>query len=698
MENSVSCIRFLFFGSAFVLLNLFPLSVFSQTADSDTLRILSQKDSISRRYDLGEVTVVADYKVIKRKADHYILRFEHSPFFANKSIAEALSRAPMIVNNDGVYNIVGKESSLIYINGRPSTISGKDLDSYLSSLPAESVLRVELFTNSSVKLDASNKSGIINIVLKKNNENGLRAQVGGVFAYHNQWREGLNGFLAYSTRQLSLNFFTNLMHAQMRKENMRQYDYDNVSKTVREEFSKVNQTGTPIVATLNAAYTYSEENNIGLVYSISSLNSHQDEVKQGLQVPLSTSSKQNYLGNQIQLYNQHTWGNTSFTGLYSLYLRNNNSIRHHISQYLNIPNNDNNRFLLHTLSADFTTTLASEWQIKYGFKGNKLSAYTEYSWDKLSNIFDYRELIGASYFSAQKNYDSSGVDFGLRFEVMHQCLKNSKRTFRSLFPYLSLYKELGIATYYFNLSQNIDRPSYLNLTASPIYFSKNSKTIGNPNLKSTLTTSIEFGVNVKNWDIMLFGKSINNSIIEYTEIDGDDLVNTYKNLAPQYQIGLNINGSITFSSYARLVLSGMSYYDRTTLYSGNHTNSWNNYVLGKLLINFDRKGLYSLTLSYWNLFPQEEAGAKWKNRGNFTAGIECNLFNKTLKISLKGKDLFNQDHAQYYRKYDGIRVFTHNTFDKRGIEFSVSYQFGNGKKTKKNYNPENEVATRIPTE
>jgi hypothetical protein len=52
----------------------------------------------------------------------YTISFKNSPFYKDKSVTEALGRCPLISHTDESFNILGKVSTLIYINGKPSTL------------------------------------------------------------------------------------------------------------------------------------------------------------------------------------------------------------------------------------------------------------------------------------------------------------------------------------------------------------------------------------------------------------------------------------------------------------------------------------------------------------------------------------------------------------------------------------------------
>src|SRR5690606_11617311 len=81
---------------------------------------------------------------------------------------------------------------LIYIKGHPSNLSGDDAEAILAQFPASSIQTVELITNPSSRYDAAGVGGIINIILKKNQNLGLNGQVNAAVGTRDKYTGGLN--------------------------------------------------------------------------------------------------------------------------------------------------------------------------------------------------------------------------------------------------------------------------------------------------------------------------------------------------------------------------------------------------------------------------------------------------------------------------------------------------------------------------
>lgn len=75
----------------------------------------------------------------------------------------------VMVNAEGEISVRGSKGFLILINGKPSQI---DISTLLSQIPANTIEKIEMITAPSAKYDADGKAGIINVITKKENQEG----------------------------------------------------------------------------------------------------------------------------------------------------------------------------------------------------------------------------------------------------------------------------------------------------------------------------------------------------------------------------------------------------------------------------------------------------------------------------------------------------------------------------------------------
>ena len=145
--------------------------------------------------NLKEVVVTAQKPIIEVKADKTILNIEGTINSVGYDALELLRRAPgVMVDKDDNLSLAGKNGVQVFIDGKPSPLSGADLANYLKSLQSAQIEAIEIITNPSAKYEAAGNAGIINIKLKKNKTFGTNGSVnaGYVQGVYPKYNGGLN--------------------------------------------------------------------------------------------------------------------------------------------------------------------------------------------------------------------------------------------------------------------------------------------------------------------------------------------------------------------------------------------------------------------------------------------------------------------------------------------------------------------------
>lgn len=126
--------------------------------------------------DLGAVTITEQRNEFQLKND----RFVYSPdisLLKSNSAFDLLKHIPLIkVDNDKI-SLVYKSGTIIYVNNRPLRMPVSSLIEYLKTTPADNIKNIEVITNPGSNHEASITGGIINIILRKNIDDGYRVQV-----------------------------------------------------------------------------------------------------------------------------------------------------------------------------------------------------------------------------------------------------------------------------------------------------------------------------------------------------------------------------------------------------------------------------------------------------------------------------------------------------------------------------------------
>ncbi len=216
--------------------------------------ILTKKIMVSKNKYLGRLKVplanrigsvtVTQGRLISRKGDKLIMNVSGNHLFKGHTAFEVLKYAPYLSvdSNSGSISMKGNPTR-IFENGK--AIRATDLHTYLSTLPSERIVHIEIISNPSSKYEASGGGGIINIITKKpkkglevswNNKVDLSK-----FISHHSFLD-LNAKL--NDKLLIQTFFSYNKNKGLRKENRTEilpsphiiYDYDK-KDTLRSNYS-----------------------------------------------------------------------------------------------------------------------------------------------------------------------------------------------------------------------------------------------------------------------------------------------------------------------------------------------------------------------------------------------------------------------------------------------------------------------------
>lgn len=175
--------------------------------------------------DLGEIYVVptaatleiaevtADKAVFELGLDKKVFNVDKTNLGDSENATEILRNTPTVeVDFDGAVKIRGSEVQ-VYINGKPTGLTGDSQAEILDQLPANSVKKIELITSPSAKYDPEGGSGIINIVLKKNVLEGFTGAAN-ISIGTSTWNpfKRYRGGLSLNFRNNKINVFSNFSY------------------------------------------------------------------------------------------------------------------------------------------------------------------------------------------------------------------------------------------------------------------------------------------------------------------------------------------------------------------------------------------------------------------------------------------------------------------------------------------------------
>jgi hypothetical protein len=138
------------------------------TVNGNHRKDIQLKEAPVAEQKIEGVTVTAKKKLFERKVDRLVFNVENSVASQGIDAIEALAKTPMVKTSDDAISIAGKSNVAVMINDRLLNLNGQELINYLKTLRSDDILKIEVITTPPAKYDAEGKSGLINIILKKN--------------------------------------------------------------------------------------------------------------------------------------------------------------------------------------------------------------------------------------------------------------------------------------------------------------------------------------------------------------------------------------------------------------------------------------------------------------------------------------------------------------------------------------------------
>jgi outer membrane cobalamin receptor len=124
---------------------------------------------------LAEVEIVAQRKQIIYKLDKKVIEASGNLLASGGTAVDILENTPSIrVDAEGEVTFRGSSGFAVYVDGKPSIFSGSQA---LQQIPSGQIENIEIITTPSARHDTGGDVGIINIITKKDSQQGLSGMV-----------------------------------------------------------------------------------------------------------------------------------------------------------------------------------------------------------------------------------------------------------------------------------------------------------------------------------------------------------------------------------------------------------------------------------------------------------------------------------------------------------------------------------------
>ncbi|MDO9254394.1 MAG: TonB-dependent receptor [Bacteroidales bacterium] len=678
-------------------------------------------------FKLNAVEIVGRKALVEVHADKMVFNVASSVNASGNNGLELLSKAPgVLVDMDNNIILQGKSGVQIFIDGRPSRLSGKDLTNFLESIRSDNIESIEIITNPSSKYDAEGTGGIINIKLKKNTSLGFNGNVIGSYSKGVFPRSSVGTTLNYSGRKINL--FTTLNYSDNRfQEDIRESSYqsgyfiDQQSKS--ETHRKSYNFSGGMDYTINARQSISMDGRVFINKGDRTLNSstgiydsvNMEDGEILISQALDEIPSENYNFNFSYRYSIDSTSNLSSDFSLGKYSSTKNTFQPNdyytiigdtLLRSVNNQYDANTQIDLWSVMVDYEKrfkkiSFSSGAKYSYISTGNQLAFYDIENETPVlditkSNNFDYLEKVAALYFiiNAKVN-DKITVNAGLRMESTSSLgtlkseiqTENSKveRNYTDFFPNVSIaYDDQKNSVLSASIGRRITRPNYQDLNPFESRTSELSAWKGNPFLNPNYITNYQLTYSFKRKLVISNTYSVTKdffaNVFEITEGAGNIL--SPRNLQRAINNGLSVSYPLKVTKWWNFTTFMVYNYSSFNGTIGNTVIDLKANIYNFRLQNsLNLPGKITMELTYYYTSPWIWGGTVNVDGGyaiNF--GIKKDFLDKKLLLQVTGSDIFRgRSDFHYKSNYGGKDVDGVISFDNQRFGINATYNFGNQK-------------------
>lgn len=145
----------------------------SQYLDLGTLPMVRETQALAGVVVTGEASSIAE------AMDRKTFTVSDNITQSGGSVLQAMSTVPGVtVGQDGKLLLRGSDKVVVLIDGKQTALTGFGSQAGLDNLPASALERIEVINNPSARYDANASAGVINLIFRKEEQEGWNGRVG----------------------------------------------------------------------------------------------------------------------------------------------------------------------------------------------------------------------------------------------------------------------------------------------------------------------------------------------------------------------------------------------------------------------------------------------------------------------------------------------------------------------------------------
>ena len=575
------------------------------TTKNVTLNAISLEEEAVQ---LKGVEIVGERSTIIQKIDRKVINIGKDLIASGNTASEIMNNIPTVSIDPQTKEISlrGNTNVRILIDGKPSNIDATQL---LQQIPSSSIKQIELITNPSAKYNPEGMSGIINIILHKNANEGFNGSLnsGVTFARTPKVNTALN--LNYKVGKV--NMYTNygLNHGKNQNNGDIRSERPNLENQQLFMFDNLN---TSHLWKVGLDYFVDDRNTVSFYTNLNfNYGGGNGQTKINYLDPANNDSVQLFdskSDNTTQTYDfvykhnfKKTDENIEFQTDYSKTTNPENTIYDYTttSPSQRLTSNDIDRNINYLqLNVDYVNPITESIKLEIGAESriqkitNTLFENvdeTTGNYNRIGNSdFIFKRNIHAFYTNFGKQWKKWSAQIGVRLEQYNidgdfsnvvtsttpsenlNDQDNLSDDIFSLYPSAFFnYKANDKDSFNFNFSRRVDRPSVGQLSPIREWTTPLVESRGNPNLKPQFTNSFEVNytriLKIGSLTAGVFYRQINDEIIRILYKNPENInqdIISFDNFKDNNAYGMEISGNLKATKWWSMNASSDAYFKK----------------------------------------------------------------------------------------------------------------------------------------
>ena len=681
------------------------INITNTTTDSDAGRILLSPSTST----LNEVSISGLKPLVKREVDRIAYNVQSDPESKAITALDMMRKVPMLsVDASDNIKLRGSGSYKILINNKESALMARNPADILKAMPASNILKIEVITTPPAKYDAEGLAGIINIITKKDADQGYNGSVNTgyntVWGYRSnlnltvkQGKFGYTGYVGFNRRRAQTNPYENATTF------FNPPGTENVSATLLQNGQRTNSnhnvyTGNELSFELDTLNLFTGTFNL---YNGGNNNSN-----------MQSTIQRKGDGSIDRNYSTLNTGTNSWKGVDAginyqhAFKRNKEQLLTLSYKYSNSPNTQEN-FIASNHGLGYTTpdymqynsngTKEYTTQVDYVHPmkvltiegGGKMILRNSFS-NSIPNVvqpannFIYHQDVYGAYNTYLLKYTKWSFKGGLRFERTNVNTEGGSvdQAYNNLVPSFSTQRVLdSVSSLTFGFTQRIQRPSIYQLNpftdrSNPQYISG-----GNPNLRPAVNNNFELAYSKTgkgSLNITASYSFANNTIENVATVNGTVTTTTFANVGQNRRLGFNadLNYPITKKLNVSVNAQIFRVWLRGTYNGVFYNNSGQQgYIFTSTTYKFDNGLRIGTNLGFDSRYVMLQGTDNYWIDYSFS--VQKELFKGKLNVSLAANDPFKKfiklDFSTRTPDFQSYNI-NHNFY--RTFNFGLNYKFG----------------------